>query len=94
MALILANFAKASGAASKAPRVHSYTTPDDRATVGASGYFNNLAKTTEGPLVEAGDFVLVRAVTGGTPISFVAVIDTITSGVVTTKGTANFAAIS
>jgi hypothetical protein len=65
---------------SDAPRHYTYKTGDNKATVVASGYFNDFATT-----LNVGDLVWVVGVTGGTEVLFVAFIDAISAaGVVTT----------
>ncbi len=81
MALTLANFLPNSSMAnSDAPRHYTYKTPDAKATVVASGYFNYLAAQ-----LNVGDLIWVVGVTGGTEVLFVAFVDAISAaGVVTT----------
>ncbi len=81
MALTLANFLPNSSMAnSDAPRHYTYKTPDAKATVVASGYFNDLAAQ-----LNVGDLIWVVGVTGGTEVLFVAFVDAISAaGVVTT----------
>lgn len=71
------NFSTTSvGQGSNAPKLCTYrTTTDSKATVSASGYFNDVAA-----LLEAGDFILVSASDGDQVTSVAAV----SSGVVTT----------
>lgn len=64
------------GQGSGAPKLFTYrTTTDNKAAVGASGYFNGISD-----ILEAGDFILVSA-SDGDQISSVAAV---TNGVVTT----------
>ena len=82
MAFSAANFLPNSSMAnSDAPRHYSYTTADTKATVVASGYFNDAAATLG--LVK-GSLVWVVGVNAGTEVLFVCHIDAVSAaGVVT-----------
>ena len=69
-----------SRANSNAPRHFTYSTTDTKATVVASGYFDDY-----GPQLQVGDVIWVVGVTGGTEVFFLAFVDAISAaGVVTT----------
>lgn len=64
---------------SDAPRHFTYSTTDDKATVVASGYFDDYA-----PQLNVGDLIWVVGVTGGTEIFTLVFVDAISAaGVVT-----------
>ena len=66
---------------SNAPRHYTYTTTEAKATVVASGYFNDAAATYG--LVK-GDIIWVVGVSGGTEVFFMCHIDAVSAaGVVT-----------
>lgn len=89
MALSLRNFTRAATAVTTGPGVHSYRTADDDvADVVASGYFNDLAKITEGPQIAAFDFIMVSAADGPCIVH----IDTISAGVVSVTQVAPYVA--
>ena len=65
---------------SNAARHFTYSTPDAKATVVASGYFDDY-----GPQLKVGDLIWVLGVNAGTEVFFVAMVDAISAaGVVTT----------
>ena len=64
---------------SNAPRHWSYTTPDAKATVVASGYFNDVAD-----VLQVGDLIWSVDANGGTETFTLVFVDAITAGVVTT----------
>lgn len=65
---------------SNAPRHWTYTTTDTKATVVASGYFNNVSDT-----VQVGDLIWSVDASGGTQTFTLVFVDGITgAGVVTT----------
>ena len=82
MALDKTKFLPASGMAnSNAPRVFNYTTTESKATVVASGYFNDAAAHLG---LQKGDLIWVVGVSGGTEVLFVCHVDAISAaGVVT-----------
>lgn len=66
---------------SDAPRHLTYTTTEAKATVVASGYFNEAAATMG---LKKGDLIWVVGVSGGTEVLFVCHIDAVSAaGVVT-----------
>jgi hypothetical protein len=83
MAFLAANFLPLSSMAnSDAPRHFSYTTPDAKATVVASGYFDAAAKTLG---LKKGDLIWSVDANGGTETFTLVFVDAISAaGVVTT----------
>ena len=69
---------------SDAPRTWNYTTTEAKATVVASGYFDEAAATMG---LQKGDLIWVVGVSGGVEVLFVCHVDAITSGVVTVLST-------
>lgn len=65
---------------SDAPRHYSYTTTEAKATVVASGYFNEAASNMG---LAKGDLIWVVGVSGGVEVLFVCHVDAVTAGVVT-----------
>jgi len=86
MAFLKANFIPMSSQAnSDAPRHFSYTTPDSKATVVGSGYFNDAALTLG---LKQGDIIWSVDANGGTETFTTIFIDAISgAGVVTVLST-------
>lgn len=83
MAFVAAKFLPLSSMAnSDAPRHFTYTTPDAKATVVASGYFDAAAKTLG---LKKGDLIWSVDANGGTETFTLVFVDAVTgAGVVTT----------
>lgn len=90
MALTRSTFTRGGTSVTTGPGIHTYTTPDAKATVVASGYFNDLAKTTEGPIIAVGDFILTQYANGGTTLGCILMVNSISAGVVTVVSSAAF----
>lgn len=79
MAFTAATFLPLSSMAnSNAPRHYTYTTPDAKATVVGSGYFDDVA-----PTLNVNDVIWSVDANGGTQTFTMILVDAITSGVVT-----------